>query len=126
MAEVTLVKEELFNDGSQFVAIIDGVRINNITRQSRYWPMIQDWIVGGGVPDVVDPAPVHTISKATIIERLNTAGLLAEADTALKSDLLTRMRWEAAPDRIPADDANIVALITAISADPNVILAEET
>ena len=71
------------------------------------------------------PAPRQLVQKSVIIDRLQAAGLLAKARSALDSaDLYTRERWNTR-DAIYADDATALALLTAIGADPAVILATE-
>jgi hypothetical protein len=64
------------------------------------------------------------VRKSVIVERLHAAGKLAAAKAALDADLYARERWYA-PDRpsIYADDAEALALLTSIGADPAVILA---
>jgi hypothetical protein len=71
------------------------------------------------------PAPPVLVSKATIIERLQTASKLAAFRTAMDSaTLLQRERWNAARE-INAANATFIALLNSISADPAVILAPE-
>jgi hypothetical protein len=78
------------------------------------------------VIDALDPAQPsrRQILKSLIVGRLHAAGLLAAASQALSADLYARERWYAA-DRpaVPADDADVIALLEAIGADPAVILA---
>lgn len=65
------------------------------------------------------------VSKSLIVERLNAAGLLAAAKAALDANLYARERWYA-PDKpaIYADDAEALALLAAIGANPEIILAQ--
>lgn len=72
------------------------------------------------------PVPRPSVRKSTIIARLNEAGKLQAASAALNADLYTRERWYA-PDRptIYTDDAEALALLNAIGADPEFILAPE-
>jgi hypothetical protein len=70
-------------------------------------------------------APRRLVAKSLIVERLHAAGLLAAARSALDADLYARERWYA-PDKpsIYADDAEALALLTAIGAEAGVVLAE--
>jgi hypothetical protein len=64
------------------------------------------------------------VRKSDIVTRLHEAGLLAAASKALNADLYTRERWYAADyPAIYADDPEALALLKAIGADPEVILA---
>lgn len=70
------------------------------------------------------PPPRRLISKSVIIERLHIAGKLVAAQAALNADAYARERWYAADKpAIYADDAEALALLTAIGADPEIILA---
>jgi hypothetical protein len=71
-----------------------------------------------------EPRERRLVAKSAIVERLNAAGLLAAAKAVLDADLYARERWYA-PDKpaIYADDAEALALLAAIGADPDVILA---
>lgn len=77
----------------------------------------------------VEPDPVperRMVRKSLIIERLNTAGKLSAASSALNADLYRRERWYASDhSAIYADDAEALALLNAIGADPLVIMAVE-
>lgn len=67
--------------------------------------------------------PYHLVAKRVIVDRLEQAGLLTAARTALDAaDLYTQERWNTR-DRIYADDPAAVGLIQAIGGDPAVILA---
>lgn len=73
----------------------------------------------------IGAATRRMVFKSVIIERLHQAGKLAAASAALNADLYTSERWYA-PDKpaIYADDAEALALLKAIGADPAVIFAE--
>lgn len=66
----------------------------------------------------------RSVLKSTIISRLHAAGKLEAAQVAINSDAYVRERWYA-PDKpaIYADDAEAIALLEAIDADPDAILA---
>jgi hypothetical protein len=70
--------------------------------------------------------PRRLVLKSLIITRLHGAGKLVAAKAALDSDLYARERWYA-PDKpaVYADDAEVLALLNAIGADPAAILAPE-
>ncbi|HLL28965.1 MAG TPA: hypothetical protein VKT73_15115 [Xanthobacteraceae bacterium] len=75
--------------------------------------LVEDWII----------APRRLVQKTVIVDRLQTAGKLNAARAALDAaDLYTRERWNAR-DAIYADDPTALALLQAVGADPNVIMA---
>jgi hypothetical protein len=87
----------------------------------------------GAEPALVDvvespapPEPRRLVVKSTIIRRLNEAGLLAAAIQGLNSNLYARERWYA-PDwpSIYFDDPEALALLSAIGADVQTIMAPE-
>ena len=104
------------------------------------WPLadgevftVADWHDGlvlaeGGVslrqrqPDDPPDGPPREVSKLAIVDRLEAAGLRAAAKTALAQDDLRQDRWDNAV-AVRADDADVRTLLTAIGADPDVILA---
>lgn len=63
------------------------------------------------------------VAKLTVIERLDAAGLFAAVMAALGgTGDLPYERW-AASSEIYADDADFIAVLTSVGADPEVILA---
>jgi len=94
------------------------------------------WLSVGGVPTRIDTmeslvevlraanvAPYHQVSTRVIVDRLETAGKLLEARSALDAaDLYTRERWNNR-QVINADDPAAVGLLQTIGLDPGVILA---
>ena len=73
------------------------------------------------------PLPVRpSVRKSTVTNRLVAAGKIADAMTALLADAAAFGRWFA-PDwpNVYCDDEQVVALLTAIGADPAEILAAE-
>lgn len=92
-------------------------QIVNVTEVISAWT--------AAAPPPPPPPPRRMVPKSTIVTRLNTAGKLSAASSALNADLYTRERWYA-PDK-PAlyfDDPEALALLQAIGADPAVIMAE--
>lgn len=76
------------------------------------------------VLEFLNPTPMHLVPKRVIVDRLQAAGLLAKARAALDAqDLYTRERWNSR-DSILANDPTTIALLTAIGADVQAILAE--
>lgn len=92
-------------------------------------------------PELIDDAPVQRwelrdnplmrgippgrLHKITLIERLAEAGLLAEAYVALGGPgSLGYERWQASVSVDP-ENPDVLALLTAIGADPAVMLAPE-
>lgn len=68
--------------------------------------------------------PKRTVPKSVIVSRLIAAGKIVTAKAALEADPAAWARW-VAPDHpaINHDDADAIALLVAIGADPDVILA---
>jgi len=101
------------------------------------------WCAGGGIPtriaseeelDAVLVAaghgdggphpPKRTVLKSVIVARLIAAGLVAAARAALEADAAAWGRWVAS-DRpaVNCDDPDALALLAAIGADPDAIMA---
>ena len=69
------------------------------------------------------PAPPRLVPKRIIVDRLHAAGKLEAAKAALDAQpLYTRERWNSR-DSVYATDPDTVALLKAIGADPDSILA---
>jgi len=67
----------------------------------------------------------YTISKITILKRLHTAGKYEAARQALdQMDAFMNELWNAA-NEIRSDDSQVIALLTGIGANVDVILAKE-
>jgi hypothetical protein len=85
---------------------------------------------GGAFEVLATDAPVlpvaerEALPKSLIVRRLNEAGLLGAARSALDADLYARERWYAA-DRpvIYRDDPDALALLAAIGADADAVMA---
>jgi len=69
-----------------------------------------------------EPPPRREVPKLLIVDRLIQAGLIDQAIAALSSNAVARFRWDAA-NVVFADDEQVLGLLTAIGADPEVILA---
>lgn len=82
----------------------------------------------GGQPTAAEVAallnPPHRVSKATVIARLIAVGKLDAAEAALAQDRSAYWRFQAAQE-LASDNAEARALLTAIGADPEAILAPE-
>lgn len=61
------------------------------------------------------------IPKLTIVGRLIALGKLSDALTALNSDATKKARWNAATE-IATDDADVIAVLTAIGIEPSTVL----
>jgi hypothetical protein len=74
-----------------------------------------------------DPVPTRwSVRKSTVVQRLIEAGKIAEAMQAIMSDAGSFGLWTA-PDwpEVYNDDARVIAMLSAIGADPAVILAQD-
>lgn len=113
-------------NGNTVIRAADGAFIPMVEDNTDY-RNYQVWLAAGNTPAPADPVPVevHNVRKLTIIERLDVAGKLAAADAALASNTLLRMKWQAAPELIPADYPDVVAFLTAIGADVPAIMAPD-
>lgn len=68
--------------------------------------------------------PRRIVDRRTIIERLAEADLLDLAEAALlAAPVLTRWKWNTAGEGVYFDDAETIAFLKAIGADPDLILA---
>ena len=109
-------------DGSLLLASIDGrtAAIPADPTNRHYRLLIDD---GTAIaPYEPPPAAPYEVSKLAIVDRLEVAGLRAAAKAALAQDGLRQDRWDNSV-AIRSDDADVRALLTAIGADPDVILA---
>jgi hypothetical protein len=81
-------------------------------------------LVAGGRGDRAPNPPRRAVLKSVIIARLIAAEKIAAAKATLESDAALYARWWA-PDRpaIHHDDADALALLGAIGADPATIMA---
>lgn len=69
-------------------------------------------------------APKPLLSKVTILDRLNAAGLVAKAFTAMGGPgTYVYERWQAAPEMVDITHPLVVQVLDAIGADKSVILA---
>lgn len=88
---------------------------------------VMDWWVDGQTVTVVLPEPPRRkIAKSLVQQRLIDAGKIDAAHAALWSNKASFARWFA-PDHpeVYADDPDALALLAAIGADPDVIMAPE-
>ncbi|MBX3583546.1 MAG: hypothetical protein KF810_16800 [Rhizobiaceae bacterium] len=73
------------------------------------------------------PPVRRKVSKALVHQRLIEAGKMAAAKVALDADANAYGRWFAPGfDDVYADDPDALALLKAIGADPDAIMAEDT
>lgn len=107
------------------VRLEDGAWIPPVASNAD-WKDYQAWRSAGNEPDAAREAEPERrlVRKSLIVQRLHEAKLLTAAQAALNADPYARERWYAA-DRpaIYADDPEAVALLIAIGADPQAILA---
>jgi len=66
----------------------------------------------------------HTVSKITVIRRLEALNKFDQALAALKQDDHLYEKWSAV-NELQSNDVNAIALFTAIGCDPEEILAAE-
>lgn len=87
------------------------------------WSGNQKIMTGGSlVLDQIPEAP-WPVSKEVIIDRLEAAGVLGAAITALKANPALRERWLAAP-HIMSDNARFITFLSSVGADPAAVLAK--
>src|SRR5688572_27183807 len=104
-------------EGEQFKVAADDIQI------LRTKVLAEDGLsLRPGTPQEL--APRRLVPKSVIVDRLNAAGKLGAARVALDANLYARERWYA-PDRpaIYFDDPEALALLAAIGADAETILA---
>lgn len=78
-------------------------------------------------PFVAPAARPLLLSKVTILDRLNAAGLLAKAFTAMGGPgSYVYERWQAASEMIDTTNPLVTQVLDAIQADKTIILAPET
>ena len=98
-----------------------------IERRSRDL-RVRDAVLAGGTGPILQPwlnGRAQLVEKSTIVDRLQAAGQLQAARTALDAaSLYNRMRWDARSN-FRTNDTQLIALLNAIGADPAVILAQE-
>lgn len=115
-----------FNMSGSIDAIIDGVRMNIPDDMgNRYRQILADWeALGNRISPYIAPAPQpRLVLKRVIVDRLQVIGKLAAARAALDAQpLYVRERWNAR-DSVYATDPDTISLLTAIGADPAIILA---
>lgn len=111
-------------------AIVDGVAYSSIRFDVHgdINQKISAWVAAGNTPappDVLpEPAP-RLVRKSLIIDRLHDAGKLDAAYAVLQSaPLYDRQRWETR-DSVYFNDPTLLAALSAVGADPDVILAPE-
>lgn len=87
----------------------------------------------GGVPrqlyEVEDAPPARPrVAKTTVHDRLHAAGKLEAAKAMLEAHAIFFVRWFSPDPRhtyVYSDDPDAIALLNAIDADPDIILAPE-
>lgn len=111
-----------------FIAVIDGVT-SFVPDDSgnRDYQAVQAWIAEGNVPEQETIAEtIRKVSKSTIRQRLDDAGLLDAAMAALMANRVAFARWyDRSYPSVNYNDAETISLLTAIGANPDAILAEE-
>lgn len=98
------------------------------SEENSDWRAYQTWREQGNAPDpyVAPEPPRRLVAKSLIVERLNAAGKLPLVKAALDANLYARERWYAADKpAVYVNDPEVLGLLTAIGADPDVILAPE-
>ncbi len=112
------------------VCPIHGVSIGNTTDKAT-WAFhpteaatIEQIAAAQAIIDAVDLSildDVKYIPKLVIVDRLIALGKLADALTALNSDVEKKARWDAAT-QIALDDADVIAVLTALGIDASQVL----
>ena len=81
------------------------------------------WLAAGNTPEAADPEPetITYIPKLAIVDRLIALGKLSDALAVLNSDATKKARWDAATE-IATDDADVIAVLTALGIDASQVL----
>lgn len=101
-------------------AVIPDEPENVFRKEIAKWEAEGNTIVDYQAPDI----PPARISKLTLVDRLNEAGLFVVALAALQADPLTYERWQAS-NTVDPSNAEVLALIAGIGGDASVLLASE-
>lgn len=92
------------------------------------WRDYQAWLAVGNTPDPADPLPEpdpRLVRRALIIDRLYAMGKLDAAYAALQAaPLYDRQRWESR-DAVYYNDPTLLAALSAIGVDADVVMAPE-
>ena len=87
----------------------------------------QVWLDEGGVTDPAEPttpAAGRTVSRFTIVNRLQAIGRFQDLRQYLQSHPFEAEQWYSR-DRVFPNDATMIALLNDLDVDPNIILAAE-
>jgi len=85
--------------------------------------LLDKWVLQGGVRLDKDDVIIY-ISKYLIRQRLRARGLEEDTEAVLNSNIQYRRDWDDA-QAIKQNDPDVRAILVAIGADPDEILAEE-
>jgi hypothetical protein len=121
-----MIERAAYTETGAIEVVVDGIAMTvPDVPGNRHRQAIADWEAeGNAIAAYEAPATRRRVAKSLIIQRLHEAGLLADAKAALDADLYVRERWYA-PDRpaVYSDDAEALALLSAIGADAEAVMA---
>jgi hypothetical protein len=121
------IQSASYANAEHTAAIINTLEAGAVAISQRDAPDV--WaamLAKGGVGAYAAPAmPPRKVLKSVIVTRLIAAGKIAQAVTAIQAAPDLFARWTAADkDDVNYNDADTIAFLQAIGADPAVILAE--
>jgi hypothetical protein len=85
---------------------------------------VVDGVYTPPTPEEPPPAERRSIRKLLVTDRLIAANLAEAALAGFAANPIAKLRWDSAVD-LWADDADVIAFLTMIGADPDAILAPE-
>lgn len=104
---------------------MEHVIFNVFTGEETRIPLTADEIAARKALEVAALAMPYEVRKLLVIDRLQASGFFTKAMAALGAPgSLTYERWQAAQS-IASDDPEVRALLAAVGADPDSILARE-
>ena len=107
----------IFRDGTQLAGEMPWLKGDTyLSKEAEYISVLAAEIVENAAPEATAYIP-----KLAIVDRLIALGKLTDALTALNSDAIKKARWDAST-QIALDDADVIAVLTALGIDASQVL----